>query len=92
MGKRESPFNVSGLRSQFNDFILDGVDNNAYGTSNQGLSNQVIQAARLAFDAFNALNRVNYAGYVGNLSSPFFGQPIPALPGRRLQLMARFKF
>ena len=45
LGKRESSFNVSGLRSQFNNFILDGVDNNAYGTSNQGLSNQVIQVA-----------------------------------------------
>ena len=36
LAKRESSFNVSGLRSQFNNFILDGVDNNAYGTSNQG--------------------------------------------------------
>ena len=35
LGKREASFNVSGLRSQFNNFILDGVDNNAYGTSNQ---------------------------------------------------------
>src|SRR5215831_6719405 len=45
LSKRESSFNVSGLRSQFNNFILDGVDNNAYGTSNQGLSNQVVQVA-----------------------------------------------
>jgi hypothetical protein len=32
--KREASFNVNGLRSQFNNFILDGLDNNAYGTSN----------------------------------------------------------
>ena len=48
--------------------------------------------ATFAIDAFNILNHVNYAGYVGNLSSPFFGRPISALPTRRLQLSARFKF
>lgn len=40
---REGSFNVNGLRSTYNNFLLDGVDNNAYGTSNQGFSNQVIQ-------------------------------------------------
>ncbi len=40
---REASFNVNGLRSEFNNFLLDGIDNNAYGTSNQGFSNQVIQ-------------------------------------------------
>lgn len=40
---REGSFNVNGLRSTFNNFLLDGVDNNAYGTSNQGFSNQVMQ-------------------------------------------------
>ena len=40
---REASFNVNGLRSTFNNFLLDGVDNNAYGTSNQGFSNQVMQ-------------------------------------------------
>jgi hypothetical protein len=34
---------VNGGRSELNNFLLDGVDNNAYGTSNQGFSNQVIQ-------------------------------------------------
>jgi hypothetical protein len=48
--------------------------------------------ATFALDAFNTLNRVNYAGYVGNLSSPFFGRPISALPTRRLQVTVRFKF
>src|SRR5438093_4251853 len=33
---REGAFNVNGLRSVFNNFLIDGVDNNAYGTSNQG--------------------------------------------------------
>jgi hypothetical protein len=40
---REGAFNVNGLRSTFNNYLLDGVDNNAYGTSNQGFSNQVMQ-------------------------------------------------
>ena len=40
---RESAFNVNGLRSSLNNFQVDGLDNNAYGTSNQGYSNQVVQ-------------------------------------------------
>jgi hypothetical protein len=42
---REGSFNINGLRSTFNNFLIDGVDNNAYGTSNQGYSNQVMQPA-----------------------------------------------
>ena len=40
---REGSFNVNGLRSSVNNFMLDGVDNNSYSTSNQGFSNQVAQ-------------------------------------------------
>ena len=40
---REGSFTINGLRSTYNNYLLDGVDNNAYGTSNQGYSNQVIQ-------------------------------------------------
>jgi hypothetical protein len=29
---------------------------------------------------------------VGNLSSPFFGQPVSALPTRRLQISMRLRF
>src|SRR5882724_8613010 len=32
---REGAFNVNGLRSTYNNFLLDGLDNNAYSTSNQ---------------------------------------------------------
>ncbi len=42
-GSREGSFIVNGLRSTYNNYLLDGVDNNAYGTSNQGFSNQVSQ-------------------------------------------------
>lgn len=44
---REGTFNVNGLRSTFNNFLIDGVDNNAYGTSNQG-SEQRARPAILA--------------------------------------------
>ena len=49
---RESSFNVNGLRSSFNNFSLDGVDNNSYGTSNQGYSNQLTQASPDALQQF----------------------------------------
>ena len=42
---REAAFNVNGLRNTFNNFLLDGVDNNAYGTSNQSFSSQVVQVS-----------------------------------------------
>ena len=42
-GGRDGAFNVNGLRSTMNNFMLDGLDNNAYATSNQGQSNQVMQ-------------------------------------------------
>jgi hypothetical protein len=45
-----------------------------------------------AVDAFNVPNRVNFAGYVGNLSSPFFGEPVAANPSRRLQISVRLRF
>ena len=34
---REGSFNINGQRSIFNNFLLDGIDNNAYGTSNQAI-------------------------------------------------------
>lgn len=45
-----------------------------------------------SLEAFNVLNRVNYTTVVGNLSSPFFGQPVAAAPARRMQLRVEFKF
>lgn len=41
--QRDASYNVNGQRSALNNFMVDGVDNNAYGTSNQGFSNQVVQ-------------------------------------------------
>ena len=43
LDSREASYNVNGQRAESNNFVLDGVDNNAYGTSNQGFSNQAVQ-------------------------------------------------
>jgi carboxypeptidase family protein/TonB-dependent receptor-like protein len=51
-GGRDASFNVNGLRSSLNNFIIDGVDNNSYGTSNQGFSNQVVQPSPDAVQEF----------------------------------------
>ena len=39
---RAGAYNINGQRSMFNNFLLDGIDNNAYGESNQGFDNQII--------------------------------------------------
>ena len=49
---RDASFNVNGLRGAVNSFILDGVDNNSYGTSNQGFSNQIVQVSPDAVEEF----------------------------------------
>ncbi|MBM3783015.1 MAG: TonB-dependent receptor [Acidobacteria bacterium] len=52
---REGAFNVNGQRSIFNNFLMDGMDNNAYGTSNQGFSNQVVQLTPDAVGEFKVV-------------------------------------
>jgi hypothetical protein len=42
---RQGAYNVNGQRSMFNNYLLDGMDNNAYGESNQGFDNQIIAIA-----------------------------------------------
>ena len=60
---REGSFNVNGLRSTFNNFLIDGVDNNAYGTSNQGFSNQVMQPSPDAVEEFKVVTNNMSAEY-----------------------------
>jgi len=60
---REGSFNVNGLRSTFNNFLLDGIDNNAYGTSNQGFSNQVMQPSPDAIAEFKVVTNNMSAEY-----------------------------
>ncbi|QHN05098.1 TonB-dependent receptor [Granulicella sp. WH15] len=61
---RDASFNVNGQRSEFNNFLLDGVDNNAYGTSNQGFSNQTIPPSPDAIDEFR-VETDNYSAEYG---------------------------
>ena len=63
-GGRDASFNVNGLRSSLNNFVLDGVDNNSYGTSNQGFSNQVVQASPDAVAEFK-VQTDNYSAEFG---------------------------
>ena len=60
---REGSFNVNGQRSIFNNFMMDGVDNNAYGTSNQGFSNQVVQLTPDAVGEFKVVTTNASAEY-----------------------------
>ena len=61
---RDASFNVNGQRSEFNNFLLDGLDNNAYGTSNQGFSNQAIPPSPDAIDEFR-VQTDNYSAEYG---------------------------
>src|SRR5690242_9041920 len=63
-GSREGSFVVNGLRSTFNNYLLDGVDNNAYGTSNQGFANQVAQPSPDAVAEFKVITN-NYSAEYG---------------------------
>ena len=61
---RDASFNVNGQRSALNNFMVDGVDNNAYGTSNQGFSNQVVQLTPDAVAEFR-VETDNYSAEYG---------------------------
>ena len=58
----------------------------ASGAENKRLRIELYAAAQ------NLLNHTNAVGYSGVMTSPFFGQPTAALPGRRIELGARIGF
>ena len=64
---RDASYNVNGQRSEFNNFLLDGLDNNAYGTSNQGFSNQNIPPSPDAINEFRVETN-NYSAEYGRAS------------------------
>ncbi|MBI4902078.1 MAG: carboxypeptidase regulatory-like domain-containing protein [Acidobacteria bacterium] len=63
ISSRDASFNVNGLRSSLNNFMVDGVDNNAYGTSNQGFSNQIVQLNPDAVEEFRVVTNNFSAEY-----------------------------
>ncbi|HVG26886.1 MAG TPA: TonB-dependent receptor, partial [Acidobacteriaceae bacterium] len=64
---REASFNVNGQRSAFNNFLLDGLDNNSYGTSNQGFANENIPPSPDAVAEFRVETN-NYSAEYGRAS------------------------
>src|SRR5579872_301974 len=63
---REAAFNINGMRSTYNNFMLDGLDNNAYGPSNQGYSSQVVQPSPDALAEFKVVTS-NFAAEYGRV-------------------------
>jgi hypothetical protein len=63
---REAAFNVNGMRSTYNNFLMDGLDNNAYSTSNQGYSSQVVQASPDAVQEFKVITS-NFSAEYGRV-------------------------
>ena len=64
---REASFNINGQRSAFNNFLLDGLDNNNYGTSNQGFANENIPPSPDAINEFR-IETDNYSAEYGRSS------------------------
>ncbi|MGA7352232.1 MAG: carboxypeptidase regulatory-like domain-containing protein, partial [Acidobacteriaceae bacterium] len=60
---REGAYNVNGQRSMFNNYLLDGMDNNAYGESNQGFDNQIIAIAPDSVAQFDVVTNNESAEY-----------------------------
>lgn len=64
-GNREGSFIINGLRSVYTNYLLDGVSNNFYGTSNQGFSNEVVQVSPDAVDEFRVITDNTSAEFGG---------------------------
>ena len=60
---RAGAYNVNGQRSVFNNFLLDGMDNNSYGESNQGFDNQIISVPPDSVADFSVVTNNESAEY-----------------------------
>ena len=60
---RAGAYNVNGQRSIFNNFLLDGMDNNSYGESNQGFDNQIISVPPDSVAHFSVVTNNESAEY-----------------------------
>ncbi len=63
---REAAYNINGMRSTYNNFLLDGIDNNAYSSSNQGYSSQVVQPSPDAIAEFKVITS-NFSAEYGRV-------------------------
>jgi hypothetical protein len=63
---REGALNINGMRSTYNNFLVDGLDNNAYAPSNQSYSAQVVQPSPDALAEFTVLTS-NFSAEYGRV-------------------------
>jgi len=81
-----------------NDARPDGrntAETDGYQNVDLALTRKFVRGARayeVRGEAFNIFNTSNFDEYVGSLNSPFFAQPISALPKRRLQFAVTLRF
>lgn len=61
---RDASYNVNGQNSMTNNFQLDGIDNNAYQTANQGFSNEAVIPSPDAVQEFK-VQTDNYSAEYG---------------------------
>jgi hypothetical protein len=61
---RDASYNVNGQNSMTNNFQLDGIDNNAYQTANQGFSNEAVIPSPDAVQEFK-VETDNYSAEYG---------------------------
>src|SRR5258708_38639534 len=54
------------MRSTYNNFLMDGLDNNAYSPSNQGYSSQVVQPSPDALAEFKVITS-NFSAEYGRV-------------------------
>ena len=54
------------MRSTYNNFLMDGLDNNSYGTSNQNYSSQVVQPRPDAIAEFKVITS-NFSAEYGRV-------------------------
>jgi hypothetical protein len=62
--QRLGSLNVNGMRSSVNNFLLDGLDNNAYEVANQGFNNEALTESVDAIDQFR-ISTANYSAEYG---------------------------
>ena len=63
---REGAININGMRSTYNNFLMDGVDNNAYSPSNQGYAAEVAQPSPDAIAEFKVITS-NFSAEYGRV-------------------------
>jgi hypothetical protein len=63
---REAAFNINGQRSAFNEFLIDGLENSNYGTSNQGFEDENISPSPDAVSEFRVESN-NYSAEYGRM-------------------------